>query len=549
MEKKKYLSDVLTADEIVSCKKQKIFIFSGVGSGKNYFVENVLSEKGNILYISSRRAKVDEILFNGLGQERIRWKKEYNDVVTTTNYGIEKLVQNDKFSSEPLNHILDHFDFFVIDEAHSLFTDATFSSSVFHVKALMEYILKNTYIKVILMTGTPEPLNDMFNGEIDDYMVYDVRDRCINVVPKKIELITRETAINYIRNLPENQKTIYYANYARKLVIGKMSVVKQISEENGVDQESIAISISPQRASELNDKYKGLAKLCKETKEYIVEHKKLPDDKKILLTTATLKEGINIKDTNVKIAFCENHILSDIQQFAGRVREGLDTLYIIDDAEQHDVSDDDVNWGLAEILYDTGNQKDKIGALKWINTFQQEYIENKESALYSSTSYEYFDLLWIIRALANEQWSLSTVGSKIMNDYIKFICSHNNYIEFNHIANKFELNVYKYREQVRINKILHHSDWRSLVEEYAKKNNIEYIVSTENKTSVIDKRKIENYLKDVKGDVFKNYDNGKNELLDTLRNMLGLKNKAQVKTINAELEKLNILYTIALSCC
>ena len=75
MEKKKYLSDVLTADEIVSCKKQKIFIFSGVGSGKNYFVENVLSEKGNILYISSRRAKVDEILFNGLGQERIRWKK------------------------------------------------------------------------------------------------------------------------------------------------------------------------------------------------------------------------------------------------------------------------------------------------------------------------------------------------------------------------------------------------------------------------------------------------------------------------------------------
>lgn len=544
---KKNLSDVLTAEDIVSCDKQKIFIFSGVGSGKNYFVEHVLAEKGNILYVSSRRAKVDEILFGGLGQEHIEWKKEFNDVVTTTNYGIELLVKNEKFGSGPLNKILEHFDYFVIDEAHSLFTDSTFASSAFHVNALMTHILINTHIKVILMTGTPEPLKDMLDRDKGKCAIYNFMEECINVVPKRIELINKRMAINYIRNLPENQKTIYYANHAKKLVSGNKSIVNQLCEDNGLEKEAIAISIGSKRAAELSDNYKGLVKLCAESKKHIVTKHKLSDEKRVLLTTATLREGINIEDENVKIAFCESHILTDIQQFAGRLRLGLDTLYIISDAKQNDVTDKDLDWGISELFYDIGNPPEKTGALNWINEFQRSYIENKDSSLYKMTNYEYEDLLLIVREMNNENWSLARARSKVMNDYIKFISEHNSYIEFNHITNKFEINVYKYREQYRINKILHHSKWRDIVEEYANKHNIEYIASIEdNKITeqIVDIQKVEDYLNSIMGEKVCNHDNGKNELLDTLRELLYLKSGAQAKTINKKLACLNSLYTV-----
>ena len=232
---------------------------------------------------------------------------------------------------------------------------------------------------------------------------------------------------------------------------GNKSIVNQLCVENGLEKEAIAISIGPKRAAELSNKYKGLVKLCEETKEYIVTNHKLPDEKKVLLTTATLREGINIEDENVKIAFCESHILTDIQQFAGRVRRGLDTLYVISDAEQHDVTDEALDWGSAELFYDIGDPSKKTGALNWINEFQSSYIENRDSSLYLMTNYKYADLLLIVREMDNENWSLARADSKVMNDYIKFISEHNSYIEFNHIANKFEVNVYKYREQYRIN--------------------------------------------------------------------------------------------------
>lgn len=72
----KYLSEVLDVSQITKSSKRKFCIISGVGSGKNYFVENILRGFGNILYISSRRAKVDEILANQDFDERIDWRKE-----------------------------------------------------------------------------------------------------------------------------------------------------------------------------------------------------------------------------------------------------------------------------------------------------------------------------------------------------------------------------------------------------------------------------------------------------------------------------------------
>ena len=58
--KKKYISDVLDINKMIEEYGNKIMIIAGVGSGKSTWVKEVLTQKGNVLFITSRRAKVDE---------------------------------------------------------------------------------------------------------------------------------------------------------------------------------------------------------------------------------------------------------------------------------------------------------------------------------------------------------------------------------------------------------------------------------------------------------------------------------------------------------
>lgn len=60
----------------------------------------------------------------------------------------------------------------------------------------------------------------------------------------------------------------------------------------------------------------------------------LPANVRILFTTSKGKEGININDKDIPAMYCESHYVADLVQMAGRVRNGLRTLYIIRDAAQ-----------------------------------------------------------------------------------------------------------------------------------------------------------------------------------------------------------------------
>lgn len=61
----------------------------------------------------------------------------------------------------------------------------------------------------------------------------------------------------------------------------------------------------------------------------------LPSDIKLFIATTKCKEGINIMDKDIKIMLSENHYYIDLIQMAGRVRNGLNTLYVIYDARQN----------------------------------------------------------------------------------------------------------------------------------------------------------------------------------------------------------------------
>ena len=61
----------------------------------------------------------------------------------------------------------------------------------------------------------------------------------------------------------------------------------------------------------------------------------LPSDIKLFIATTKCKEGINIMDEDISIMLSENHYFIDLIQMAGRVRKGLNTLYVIYDAQHN----------------------------------------------------------------------------------------------------------------------------------------------------------------------------------------------------------------------
>ncbi|MBR5284762.1 MAG: hypothetical protein IKU27_06930 [Clostridia bacterium] len=376
-ERKLYLSEAVNYDRDIA-PHQFIMIYAGVGSGKNYMIDGWVSgsgemkhedgtpvEKKHVLLITSRRAKVNEqlaledIVYDpkiGMFDDNVgnwvffepkyedyyesetvslpiscgRERKVYKRSAVNTNAKIEALL---KYTYTPAG--IDscpwkRFDMIVVDEAHSLLADASYQSSPFYVRRFIEETLANDKdCKVIAMTGTPDILE---NDELfSKAHLLDMRDICINVVPKKIEFITKEQARDkQMQLMRQGEKFISFSNH--------ISTLLDLAENAPASvKPHIAVSFSKQeKLQALKKKDEVLHAKMKATEDYLAEHQMLPDDVKFFLTTARNKEGINIKNKDIKVMFIEAHAGIDICQMAGRVREGLDVAYIIVDSIGHD---------------------------------------------------------------------------------------------------------------------------------------------------------------------------------------------------------------------
>lgn len=66
--------------------------------------------------------------------------------------------------------------------------------------------------------------------------------------------------------------------------------------------------------------------------QYLASHERLPGDVQLFITTSRNKEGVNIKDENIRHVYIESHCLTDIIQMTGRIRCGAENVYIVLDA-------------------------------------------------------------------------------------------------------------------------------------------------------------------------------------------------------------------------
>lgn len=372
-----YLSDVIDYDRDIE-PYRFIKIYSGVGSGKNTFVDNLITGrtfrhadgtpvgKKYVLLITSRRAKVNEQLlsdtviydpqigmfdspyadwfadldpryedyyesptvklpdFNGMGRSRV-----YKRTCINTNAKIEYNLRAHYTPLDADSHPWERFDMIIVDEVHALVADASYQSAPFYVRRLIEETLtRSSKCKVIVMTGSPQILDNQ--PLFDDAYCLDLMDTCKNIRPQNIRFINQKQAKEtQLRMLRDNCPFVAFYNHIQDMY-------SLIGEADSSLQGSIAVSFSDAKKRQLlEENNEVLYRQMTHAEEHLAKHQQLPKNIKAFLTTAKNKEGINIKNKDFHVMFVEAHNEVDIIQMVGRLRNPIETLYIVVNSIPH----------------------------------------------------------------------------------------------------------------------------------------------------------------------------------------------------------------------
>ena len=476
----KYLSDAIDYKRDIE-PNFFVQIFAGVGSGKNYFIESMIKgtlegcPRQTVLLITSRKAKVQETLtqfkkeneenndpsytpifldendteltnrvgrygnMNSILSEcdepddykdfvrvlRDDWgeHKVYQRSVVCTGAYIDKYLRNAYNPGDITTHLWELFDVIAIDEVHSVVMDATYQDAPFAIKALINEILLRErkidrnehpyYCKnLILMTGTPDTIKDFGKKSL---LTLDKRNECLSVCPANVSFIQNENVYELIRaKLSKGEKGVYFKNHTPNI----QSILKGIK----ADASEVALSFSKE------ENRKELAKndpqshaLMVKTEKMLREECMLPEDIMLFVSTSRNKEGINIKNKDFSYMIVEAHNQSDVVQMAGRVRYGIDELYIVLDAKQFELT----SWKLE-------------------SNFAATEIAFKDTATkeYSGAANDYFKAICRKSGLSvfnNKQAEDNVYTHKELKAYIEYIEKTFDFVRFNFFRNVFEL--------------------------------------------------------------------------------------------------------------
>ena len=492
-----HLSDVFDIDRAVEEHGKKLVVVAGTGAGKSTWVKEVLTQKGRVLFVTSRKIKVKADTEASCFSEVFKWGTEDNQTLITNAklaYLIRNIVEDTRHDIE---EFLNHFDYIVIDEVHSIATDSAFADSCPHVLSFIEYAVEMGKT-VVAMTGTLEPMKWYF--EDNQWKILDYTQRCRYVHPSEIVIMPlRSLDIVYRRHL-HKKKIIYFCNHVKMIpsIIEHLLKSKEFAGR-GIKANEIAAIVSRDREQELlkaMEKKVGdvaaeeIKNTSKRTYDGIVKDSLIPDDCNVLVSSSVLKEGIDIwnKDT---VMVCENHILTNLIQFSGRVRSEGNTVYVIDGTTDHPVN---LQTLIAEYQY--------THELKAANGFLTERIMKENNSKEDDEK----------------------------KAFIKFIEENNSCIYFDYILDKFRYQRAKVLEVKRILKCM--DSWQRDLERYCNKYDIDLL-------SGIDERPLyANMLLKYAQIHIKCFQERIERVQNYLRGAYGIKYK-QVKRINEELERLN----------
>lgn len=482
----KYVADVFDIDKVIEEHGKKIMLIAGVGAGKSSWVKDVLTQKGNVLFVTSRRAKVDEDIENSVFSTFVK-EPENEKYSLITNAKLARILQNAYLdSSMTVDEFLDYYDYIVVDEVHSIATDSSFARSSFDLFTFIEYAAETDHT-VIVMTGTPEPVEFYFKRK--KWYIVDYRKICNYVRPGRIDIVDCSSKYTGIKNaLINGEKVIYFVNHTGTI----RKTMQEMKEKHIGEIPNIAVVVADKKWEQIEKDLKAVfpeynADLSRRTYKNIIENQRLPEECQVLLTTSRLKEGIDILNENICM-LCDNHILSNLIQFFGRVRIGGGKVYIVKDARQFSVHRNTLLYRYA--------LKNEIEAA---NKFIQKQLLMPD---------EYTEIIKLIEHV-----------------------ERNPYIRYNFIKGCFELNYIKMSEEKRLEKIV---DWKWELKKYCDQFGITYLYLSDKQKSHI----FQDALKKIAKEETQFFDGEIDRLRRYILLAYGIKNK-KIGTINEKLEQLN----------
>lgn len=360
---------VLHLNDVIDYKRdiepfRFIEIHAGPGAGKNTFIETLAqgafpnAPKMRVLLITSRRAKVDETFTKydndendlNLFQQRIgeAWDMldeqgrhifaTIGNTICTAAF-VASYIKKVFKANDKRTHIWDMYDLIAIDEAHSMMLDATYQDAPFHIYNLINYYLERCINEeyedpackhMILMTGTPDPLQSYFPENDVPHIFLDKMEQCENIQPKNVYFIENQDVVNHLKNdIKNGKRCIYFGN--------RIDRIKEIFNSGDLPQENMVLSFSDkEKRRNLENENIDAFNNMEGTEREIKKHFRIPMQFSVLLTTSRYREGINIKD-NIDEIIIETHNKSDAIQMAGRIRSGVKEIYIVVDAKSYPV--------------------------------------------------------------------------------------------------------------------------------------------------------------------------------------------------------------------
>lgn len=290
--KKKYFSDLI-GESYKNWVNTKIIFDGGTGSGKTYFIINILGvyakkNKKKMLYLCNRAELKEQIIADAK-------KAHVDDVMYVTTY---QAIQNRLRGGE----IIPHYDYVIADECHYFTNDALFNE---YTDKSYRYVMTQEQSVVIYISATAKVFFKWLrkrNLVAEDHYF---------LIPKSYDYVNK----------------VYF--YDKKLLIPKVDQILQTEKESKI----IIFCNSTTRMLELYKTYgenanyvasksaKNVKEICDE--HCIYEHKDgtVTFDKRILVTTKVIDNGVNIKDKNVKHIFSEILDVDSTIQALGRKRK------------------------------------------------------------------------------------------------------------------------------------------------------------------------------------------------------------------------------------
>ena len=412
MTEKKFLSDLISEDEII--KNPVTSIVAGLGSGKSTWVEGIhdsntaikgLVDRYKALYITSRRSKVDESHQNNPNLlKSIDYFFERKEALPQTESvacTFAHLVEFVKRSRETHAKFWRAFEYIIVDEFHSIATDATFTESSVVYDFLIEVYedciqgqsADDIKTRIVLLSATPNPIPSLLK-KLNAH-VLDFANETRWIKPNAINILPFDDVIEDIKfELELGGRVVYYSTF-----FDKYEELISMAQSVGLSHTQIIVDVSSEKVlKETREKYPLIYDNTENFRKGLSEEKSIEDGIRFVITNAKNKEGINI-NSEIDLLVIENHYYTDIKQICGRFRSVVPAALIVDDSRQFDLSNR---------YYD--EYRFACAVIESYNVYIQPYVE---------------------RLRSNDQ--------KIISDVDRLL-KHSKYISFNWFKYCFELN-------------------------------------------------------------------------------------------------------------